>query len=176
MSSRGDGAAVLVAEEVFEEDAQGVGQAREVDSGIGFGEGLQAEEADGGGAGGEGCGGAEAVGVLSGSRHRFLHLSNGSADSKKSTGREFRAGARLEAERDANRRDEESVSNNGVRWGGVAGGGPTARREQDYDRPRSRRPRRKRFVLGVRAMDAILRQVRRSEKSAWWANCDPRGP
>ena len=86
----GDGAAVFVAEEIFEEDAKGEGQAREINCGIGFDEGLQAEEADGGGAGGEGCGGAEAVGVLSGSCHRFLHFSKGSADSKVSTGREFR--------------------------------------------------------------------------------------
>jgi hypothetical protein len=54
---RSDGAAIFVAEEIFEEDAEGEGQACEVDSWVGRGEGLKAKEADGGGAGS--CRGAE---------------------------------------------------------------------------------------------------------------------
>jgi hypothetical protein len=107
--------------------------------------------------------------VLSGSCHRFLHFFNGSTYSSGSSGRELRAGARLEAERDANRRDEESVSK---RAGWSAG--HSGVRTLGYERPRSRRPRRKRFVLEERVIEAILRQVRRSEKSFWWARCDPR--
>ncbi len=110
---RGDRAAVFVAQQILQQDAQRVGQAREINCGIGFGEGLQAEEADGGGAEGEGCGGAEAVGVLKGSRHRFLHFSKGSADSKGSNVRELRAASTTIGDGCANRRDVESVSDMG---------------------------------------------------------------
>src|SRR5579862_8924886 len=48
-----------MAEEVFEEDAEGVGEAGE----IGVGEGVEAEEADGGLAGGEASGAVERVGM-----------------------------------------------------------------------------------------------------------------
>ena len=47
-----DGVSILVAEEIFEEDAETVRQACEVEGGIEFGESLQAEEDDGGRSGG----------------------------------------------------------------------------------------------------------------------------
>ena len=55
----GDGLAVFAAEQIFEQDAEGVGQAGEVDSLAG--EGVEAEEIDGGLAGGEGGLAAEGV-------------------------------------------------------------------------------------------------------------------
>jgi hypothetical protein len=114
----GDGATVLVAEEIFEENSEAVGQAREVDSWVGRGEGLEAEEADSDGAGGEGGGGAEAVGMLRESCHRFLQLSIAITDSKTSTGRKLRAGACLEAARDANRRTRRAYQ---IMWCAGAG-------------------------------------------------------
>ena len=57
----GDGAAVFVAEEIFEQDAEGEGKAGEV--GALLGERLEAEEMNLVAAGGEGGGGVEGVGM-----------------------------------------------------------------------------------------------------------------
>ena len=61
----GDGAVVLVAEEVFKQDAEGEGQAGEVYGGL-FGESLQAEVGNGLVAAGESGAALEGVGVHTG--------------------------------------------------------------------------------------------------------------
>ena len=75
----GDGAAVFVAEEIFEQDAEGEREAGEV--GALLGESFEAEEADGGLAAGKGGGGFEGVGVLG-------HLIFSGARGARSEGRE----------------------------------------------------------------------------------------
>ncbi len=65
MSSAVTDDAVFVAEEIFEQDAEGVGEAGEVGSG-GFGEGVEAEDVDFVLAADEGGGAAEGIGILVG--------------------------------------------------------------------------------------------------------------